>query len=169
MSKKKNTNNSYLVELSNQIDLVLNNKLPSNNQIMIRRDTPKMLVDSGVKNLPMLITKKHIKSIIYTFEEAKKLDLITKDVVNYHGLGKKKFLKVLEELDYPKELYRTGENNYLLVTSLKDNEDNRIIVLIQANARGTYNNIYICENQIKSIYGKNNLNRYISKNNFKRL
>ena len=168
MSKKRN-NNAYIERLSKQIDLVLNNKVLSNNQIMVRNNTPKILVDNGVKNLPMLITKKHIKSIIYTFEEAKKLGLLTKDIVNYHGLGKEKLLKVLEELDYPKELYRMSEDNYLLVTRLKDNEGNRIIVLIQANAKGTYNNIYICENQIKSIYGKRNLNGYISKNKFKKL
>lgn len=43
-------------DLSKQIVLVLTNKLPTNNQIMIREDTPKILVENGIKNLLILIT-----------------------------------------------------------------------------------------------------------------
>ena len=32
-----------------------------------------------------------------------------------------------------------------------------------------YNDIFISENQIKSIYGRNNLNNYIGKNNFEQI
>ena len=77
------------------IDRVLNNTYPISQQVIVRRNTPKALLGEKVKNLPMLITQKHIKSIIYTLEEAKKLKLKVKNI-NYHGLGKELLVKVID-------------------------------------------------------------------------
>ena len=116
----------------------------------------------------MLMTQNHIKSTIYTLEEAQSLNLPTKNV-NYHGLGKDLLIKAIDNLDNPKAIYKSNNNNYIIVTEFKDQNGNDIIVPVQINGKGRYNDLYIDENQIKSAYGKNNLNNYIKKNEFKEI
>lgn len=156
--------NSFSID----IDKVLNNTYPISQQIKVREDTPKALLGEGIENLPMLITQKHIKSIIYTLEEAKELKLKTKNI-NYHGLGKELLVKVIDSLDYPKSIYIKDTNNYIIVTEFKDVNDREIIVPIQINAIGNYNDEYINENQIKSVYGRNDLKNYLEINNFEQI
>ena len=80
----------------------------------------------------MLITQKHIKSTIYTLQETEKLGLSTKNV-KYHGLGKELLVKAIDNLDNPQAIYKTSENNYLVVTEFKDNNGKEIVVPIQIN------------------------------------
>lgn len=168
-NKLNNTENYHVSEnFSSEIDKALNNKLQANTQVKARDYTPQILVDNGVDNLPMLITQRHIKSTIYTLQEAKNLGLPTKNV-NYHGLGKDLLIKAIDNLDSPQAIYKTSENNYLVVTEFKDNNGKEIVIPIQINGNGRYNNVFIDENQIKSVYGRNNLNNYINKNNFEQI
>ena len=153
---------------SNEIDKALNNELKSNTQVKARDYTPQILVKNGVQDLPMLITQKHIKSIIYTPDEATKLKLPTKNI-NYHGLGKDLLIKAIDNLDSPKEIYKTNDNNYLIITEFKDNNNREIVVPIQINGKGRYNDVFIDENQIKSVYGRNRLSNYIKNNNFEKI
>lgn len=153
---------------SNEIDQVLNGTYKSNNQVKARDYTPQILVENGVSDLPMLITAKHIKSTIYSFDEAQKLGLPT-DNVNYHALGKERLLNVIDSLDDPLEIYKTSKDNYLVITEILDDNGRNIVVPIKIDGKGTYNDVYIDENQIKSAYGRNNLERYIKNNNFEKI
>jgi len=155
-------------DFSNEIDKALQNKLPSNTQVKARDFTPDILVKNGVPDLPMLITQRHIKSIIYTLQEAQKLNLEAKGI-NYHGLGKDLLIKAIDNMDNPKAIYKTGENNFLIITELKNKSNNEIVVPIQINGKGLYNDIFIDENQIKSVYGRNNLDNYLKKNSFEEI
>lgn len=150
------------------IDRVLNNTYPISQQVMVRPNTPKAFLGEKAENLPMLITQKHIKSIIYTLEEAKKLKLKVKNI-NYHGLGKELLVKVIDNLDYPKAIYKKDISNYIIVMEFKDIKNREIIVPIQINAKGNYNDEYINENQIKSVYGRNDLKNYLKTNNFEQI
>ena len=164
--KGNNTIKYHISEnFSNEIDKALNNELINNTQVKARDYTPSILVNNGVKNLPMLITQKHIKSIVYTLQEAQNLGLPTKNT-NYHGLGKDLLIKAIDNLDSPQAIYKTGDDNYLVVTEFKDSNDKEIVVPIQINGKGNYNNVFIDENQIKSVYGRRNLSNYLKNNNF---
>lgn len=164
--KGNNTIKYHISEnFSNEIDKALNNELINNTQVKARDYTPSILVNNGVKNLPMLITQKHIKSIVYTLQEAQNLGLPTKNT-NYHGLGKDLLIKAIDNLDSPQAIYKTGDNNYLVVTEFKDSNGKEIVVPIQINGKGNYNNVFIDENQIKSVYGRRNLSNYLKNNNF---
>lgn len=112
------------------------------------------------------MTAKHIKSTILTKEEAKMRNIYIKNV-NYHGLGKNLLIKVIESMNYPLEIYKKSNNNYIIITEIKNNMGDNIIVPIKIDGKGVYNNIYIKENQITSVYGKRNLQNYIKNNNFK--
>ena len=164
--KNKFPNNSKVLETD--IEKVLSNIYPKNQQVKVRDTTPEILLNNNVKNLPMLITQRHIKSIIYSLKEAKKLKLPTKNI-NYHGLGKELFLKVINNLDNPKAVYKKDDNNYIIVSQYKDSSNREIIIPMQSNGKGLYNNKYIEENQIKSVYGRNNLQNYLIINNFEQI
>lgn len=152
-----------------EIDKVLNNELDASTQVKARDYTPDVLVENGVNNLPMLITQKHIKTTVYTAEEAKKLGLPMGKGVNYHGLGKDLLVDAIDSMDNPSEIYKKDGDNYIIITELKDSNGNDIIVPIKINGTGSYNNVYIDENHIKSVYGKKNLQNYLQKNNFERI
>lgn len=157
--------NNNIKELEIDIEKVLNNIYPKNQQVKVRDTTPEVLLNSNAKNLPMLITQRHIKSIIYSLKEAKKLNLPTKNI-NYHGLGKELLLKVINNLDNPKAVYKKDDNNYIIICQYKDFNNREIIIPIQINAIGRYKQGFISENQIKSIYGRNNLSNYLENNKF---
>src|SRR5699024_8333698 len=44
-----------------------------------------------------------------------------------------------------------------------------VVVPIKIDGKGTYNDVYIDENQIKSAYGRNNLEKYLKNNNFEKI
>lgn len=154
---------------SKEIDESLNGNISSNNQIKARDYTPQILVENGVEDLPMLLTQKHLRQIIYTKEQAENLGYNIGKKDHYHGLGKEKLLKAIDNLDTPREIYKQSDKNYLIITELDDSDNNSIIVPIQINGIGTYNNIDILENQISSVYGRKNLEKYINDNNFEKI
>lgn len=151
---------------SQSIDDALNGEMPSQNQVKARDFTPKILVKHGVKDLPMLITQKHIKTIIYTEAQAKHLGLPVNDKTHYHGLGKQLLMDAIDNMDTPQEIYKKNDEQYVIITELKDQEGNTIIVPVKVDGKGVYNNVYIDENHILSAYGKKNLQAYLSRNKF---
>ena len=149
-----------------EIDIALNPKLTGTNQVKARDYTPKILVDHGVKNKPMLMTRNHVRSTILTEDEAKVRGLKTGKGINYHGLGKKLLMKTIDNLDKPNEIYKKNDDTYLIVTRTKDQSGNEIIVPVRIDGTGVYNDVYIEENHILSAYGKKNLDAYLNRNGF---
>ena len=152
---------------SDEIDAALNGSMSPHSQVKARDYTPSVLVENGVKNLPMLITQKHVKSIVYTEDEAKRLGLDMSSKNHYHGLGKELLMRVIGSMDDPLEIYHQGNNDYLVITEFHDNNGENIVIPVKIDGKGTYNGVYIDENQILSVYGRRNLERYLSQNNFK--
>ena len=153
---------------SREIDKALNGTMPRNSQVKARDYTPKVLVENGVKDLPMLITQNHVRSIVYTDAEAAALG-IKKKGTNYHGLGKELLTKAIDGMDDPLAIYKQGGDNYLVITQLKDNAGNDIIVPVKVNGNGVYNDVFIDENQIKTVYGKDNLENYLKENSLDKI
>ena len=150
--------------LNNDIDNVLNN-IKERNPVRLRNYTPDVLVQSGIKNLPMYENPSHIRKNILTAKEAQNLGLSIMPKDNYHGLGKDTFIKVIDSLDEPRVVFKNKNNsNYLILSTIKDNIGNNIIVPIEIETSTNVNNIKLDINRIKSIYGKENLNTYIKKN-----
>ena len=154
---------------SEEIDKALNNRMDSSNQVKARDYTPEILVENGVENLPMLITQKHVRTIVHTESEAKNLGLPQGNNVHYHGLGKELLMKAVDNMDSPSAIYKQDNEHYLVITELQDSNGNAIIVPVKIDGKGTYNNVYIDENQILSVYGKSNLENYLQKNNYQKI
>lgn len=131
-----------------------------------------MLGHKGVRNLPMMMKASHIRENILTKQEAAKLGLDTGKGINYHGLGEEVFKKVIDSLDDISVGYRgtpkakdpsRRENSFLLISTVKDNGRNTIVVPVYINEMGSYNRVFIRTNKIASVYGKRSLNEYIKR------
>lgn len=166
-NKKENKKN---LNLSKRIDNVLKN-INERNPVRLRNYTPQILVENGVKDLPMYENPSHIRKNILTKEEAQKLGLATSIRNHYHGLGKELYIKIINSLDSPRVIFKNKNNkDYLILTTVKDNNNSNIIVPIEIETITKINIFNIDINRIKTVYGydrKNpDLNKYI-KNNIK--
>lgn len=166
-NKKENKKN---LNLSKIIDNVLKN-INERNPVRLRDYTPQVLVENGVKDLPMYENPSHIRKNILTKEEAQKLGLATSIRNHYHGLGKELYIKIINSLDSPRVIFKNKNNkDYLILTTVKDNNNSNIIVPIEIETITKINIFNIDINRIKTVYGydrKNpDLNKYI-KNNIK--
>lgn len=150
--------------ISSAIDNILNN-INERNPIRLRDYTPKVLVNNGIKNLPMYENPSHVRKNILTSREAKKLGLVVMPKDHYHGLGKDLYIRVIDSLDEPRVIFKNKNNkDYLILTTIKDSQGNNIIVPIEIETTTNANNIKLDINRVKSVYGKGNLNNYIKRN-----
>ena len=151
---------------ASEVDKALNNELAKNNQVKARDFTPEILVKNGVRDLPMLITQKHVRTTVYTEAEAMELGLPTGKNINYHGLGKDLLVQSIDNMDNPSAIYKQDDNHYLIITELQNKSGENIVIPVKIDGKGTYNDVYIDENQVLSAYGKKNLQSYLERNNF---
>ncbi|HJJ08436.1 MAG TPA: hypothetical protein OIM65_03910 [Bacilli bacterium] len=164
-NKKENRKN---LNLSKKNDNVLKN-INERNQVRLRDYTPQVLVENGVKDLPMYENPSHIRKNILTKEEAQKLGLATSIRNHYHGLGKELYIKIINSLDSPKVIFKNKNNkDYLILTTVKDNNNSNIIVPIEIETITKINIFNIDINRIKTVYGYDrkdpDLNKYIKDN-----
>ena len=89
---------------------------------------------------------------------------------NYHALGKELYIKVIDSLDNPRVIFKNkNAKEYLILTVVKDSNNNNIIVPIEIETSTIANNVKIDINRIKTVYGYSNvrdmdLNKYIKEN-----
>lgn len=48
-------------------------------------------------------------------------------------------------------------NSYIVLTQVKDKNNLKVIIPIEINKNGTYNNVEISTNKVSSVYGKGNV------------
>ena len=159
-------------DVEQEIEKVLSDKTYSG-EIKLTDSSPSILLgQKGVRNLPMVMKATHIRENILTREEAKNNGFTVRTNVNYHGLGKELFLKVINDLDNVKEAYRgtpnadnstRRENYFLLISQYKDNGGNIINVPVYINEKGLYNRIFIDTNKIATVFGRNELRKYLNR------
>ncbi len=166
IEQQKTTEPHVSKNISKDIDNVLNN-IKERNPVRLRDYTPSILVQNGIKDLPMYENPSHIRNNILTESEAQKLGLKVSNKNHYHGLGKDTYIKTIESLDDPRVVlrYKNDPNQYIILTVVKDNQGNNIIVPIQVETDTYVNKIKVDINRIKSVYGYDrtnpDLNKYI--------
>ena len=136
-----------------------------NSMVKLRDFTPEQLVSVGVNDLPMLVRKGHLRENILTSSEAENMGYSTKGK-HYHGLGIDTYVKAIDSLDNPIAVYQYTDkgkystDNFIVLTEIKDSDNNNIIVPIEIHKKGQYNNVEIDVNRVKTTYGKNNPNYF---------
>ena len=155
-----NTNAKYHVSenLSDNIDKVLND-VNEKNPVKLRDFTPAILVNNGIQNLPMYENPSHIRKNILTKDEALKLGLKINSRDHYHGLGKEIYIKAIDSLDTPRVIFKNNKNNeHLILTVIKDKQNNNIVVPIEIETTTNINKLKIDINRIKTVYGYKKVN-----------
>ena len=104
----------------------------------------------------MLERNGHVRENILTEEEAKKLGYSTKNK-QFHGLGVKTYLEIIDSMDNPIAVYQYTDkgkystDNFIVVTPVEIN-GKKSIVPVEINSKGQYNQVEIDFNKIKSSY-----------------
>lgn len=141
---------------SEQVDAVLSGANTTSTHIKIS-NTPKILRDVGLPNLPILMTAKHLKSVVQ--------DSGTESM-NYHGLGVKAIKKLPEFLADPVMIMDslTREDSIVVLTEIADKENRPVIAAVKMNGVGRQNEEIISANILTSVYGKDNFDNFIRRN-----
>lgn len=159
-------------DAATEVEKAITNKY-YDKEVKLTESSPAILTSQkGVRNLPMMMVASHIRENILTEEEAKKLGLKVNSGINYHGLGKDLFLKVINGLDGVTEAYRgtknaekseRRENYFLLISQYEDTNGDTINVPVYVNEHGVYNRIFVDTNKIATVFGRNELRTYLKK------
>ncbi len=141
--------------LTGRIDNVLKN-IYERNPVKLRNNTPDVLVNNGVTNLPMYENPSHVRKNILTEQEARDLGITINSRDHYHSLGKDLYIKIIIALDDPRAIFKNkNEKDYLILTTIKDKNKNNVLVPIEIETITNVNKITIEINRIKSVYGYN--------------
>lgn len=143
-------------DFGEQVDAVLSGADTTSTHLKVM-ETPKILQDVGLPDLPILMTAKHLRSITQDSGD---------DKMNYHGLGVETVKKLPELLSNPVMVMDslTREDSIVVVTECMDKENRPIIAAVMLNGIGNYGNEEISANILTSTYGRNNFNDFIQRN-----
>lgn len=147
--------------ISKIIDTIINETNPDINGIVIFKDIKlhrlsRILKRKRIKldyRLPLVITKKHIYTDIRTN------GIIKGKNVNYHSIGKDRFIMSLTRINNPNIIFKTKRGIVEAIT-IKDIHNNPIIITIILGEKIYNTNIEA--NIISSIYGKKSFIKYIT-------
>lgn len=161
-----NIENKSLVETENidtnifskQVDAVINGTYPKNDMLTVSPNTPKVLQDIGLNDLPITLTQRHLKTIMNANGEYKG--------ANYHNLGIDLVKQLPQAISNPLNILKssTDSNSIVVITELADKQDRPVIASIKIDGKGQINNIEIDTNVLTSAYGKDNYDSFMKKN-----
>lgn len=155
-SLQQSTNNTDI--FSKQVDEVLNGNFPQKDMLIVSQNTPKILQDIGLNDLPITLTQRHLKTIMNASGEYKG--------ANYHNLGVDLVKQLPQAIANPLNVLKsnTDSNSIVVITELADKQDRPVIASIKIDGRGQINNIEIDTNVLTSAYGKDNYDSFMKKN-----
>lgn len=137
-----------------QVDEVLSGKMPFYSALKVC-NTPKILLDIGCKQLPMLYTQKHLKNAIK--EKTNK--------EHTHGLSVEQIKQLPELIENPLMIMDSlsNKNSIVIVTSETDLDNLPIMVSVKPNGKGRYELEELDSNFITSVYGRNNFENFFER------
>ena len=150
---RKSINNKTIDELINTVTETRKHASKNKEQfVMIRSNTIKELVDLGVKDLPMLERRGHVRENVLTELEAKKLGYSIRNK-HFHGLGIRTYLSIIMMIDKPVSIYQYIDDldHYIIKTIVRINGVN-LVVPIMIEQKGIYNNVDILYNKITTTF-----------------
>ena len=135
-----------------QVDNAINGKIDRYNSLYVC-DTPQILLDIGLKQLPMLYTKKHLLNAV------KKKN----DIKHQHGLTIEQIKQIPEIVKAPAIIMDSLSRNdsIVLISDVFDDFGQPIIASIKVNGYGVYEFKKVDSNFITSVYGKKGIVGFI--------
>lgn len=140
---------------SEQVDAVLGGADTTSTHLKVM-DTPALLQEAGLPNLPVLMTAKHLKSITSSSG---------RDKVNYHGLDVNIVKKLPEYISDPVMIADsiTRNDSIVVITEAVDSENRPVLAAILLNGQGRLDSKHINANIMTSAYGKDNLQSFVNR------
>ena len=139
-----------------EVDAVTAGVYPAPFAVMVRQTTPRVLIDVGCENLPMLHTQRHILN-----------ELAPKDPTGarpeFHGLSVLQVKLFAEALDRPCAVMdnRAGKEGVVLVLDMADSDGLPVIMPVRPSGTGQYMAQQVQTNFVLSAYGKNAFESYL--------
>ncbi len=138
------------IDFKNAVDNILNGTDGDafKNNLVYVTQTPQVLQDLGLYDLPMLMTKKHI------ITTAKKEGIYN---ANYHYLGAGILKNIANKIADPVMIMTSktkSDDSIVIVTDAINKNNVPVVVSVNYGRTGYYNDIEIDSNNITSIYGK---------------
>ena len=129
-----------------QVDKILSEKTSDGNHAYIG-ETTSILKQIGLDDLPMLITKGHIRD-----RHHEKVDGQSK----YHGLSETIIKKIPHMLNYPALIFDSlkYDNRVCILTNELDFNEKPIVIAIKPNGDGKFNDVKVESNFVLTAYGK---------------
>lgn len=145
-----------------QVDEVINGTFPAGDMLVISEKTPKILLDIGLKDLPITMTQKHLYTMMNESGKYKG--------VNYHNIDPETIKQIPSALERPLNILKsdTRDDSIVVVTELSDKNNDIIVASIKIDGEGRINDIKIDSNVLTSAYGKSNNYDYFMKNNIEK-
>lgn len=139
-----------------EIDKALAKSIGRHTDVLIRQNTPEILLKIGCDNLPMFQTKAHLLN-----EMAEK----TPQNSHLHGLSLQTIKEVPELLEYPVVVSENLSDKKGIVCILNKTDDDNLPILVafEPNGQGAWQGRYIDSNFIMTIFGKNSLDLFLSR------
>ena len=116
-------------------------------------NTPEMIQNVGLRELPMHITQKHVLDCLHEK---------TVDNVHYHGLSTQELKRLPEALESPVILAEslTKDDSLVAVLDYREQDGNPVIVAVRPNGNAMYELRKVDSNFITSMYGKDNFSEF---------
>lgn len=140
-----------------QVDSALDESLDENrHNALYIRDTPNLLGEVGLGDLPLCITAKHVQNMVTAKGENS----------SWHGLTRGLVKRLPELLSNPVMILDsyTRPGDVVVVTSAVDGDGNPVIAAIHPNGEATVDGSRGPANFITSVYGKENFWSWVENN-----
>ena len=143
---------------SKQVDEVVNGTFPERDMLVVSQNTPQVLQNIGLNNLPITMTQKHLNTIMNSSGQYKD--------ANYHDLGIDIVKQLPRTIADPLNVLKsnTKDDSIVVVTDLADNQERPIIASIKIDGKGTVQDVRIDTNVMTSAYGRNNYDQFMQDN-----
>ncbi|MBQ9797855.1 MAG: hypothetical protein IJW50_09060 [Clostridia bacterium] len=144
-----------LKSFSSQIDDVLSGADTTSTHLRVM-DTPSILQEAGLPNLPILLTAQHLKTI-----SGKN----GKGNANYHNLDISIVKKLPQYISEPILIADsfTREDSVVIITDAVDSQNRPVIAAIKLNGNGRVEQKHIKANILTSAYGKDNFQSFLDR------
>ena len=138
-----------------QVEAVLNHQFGTYSALKVS-DTPKILLDVGCEQLPILYTQQHLRDALH--EESK-------DNSRWHGLTVAQIKALPEYISAPAIVMDSLSRNdsIVIISNTTDNKKRPLIATIKPNGKGVYGIEEIGSNFVTSLYGRNGIERFIQR------
>ncbi|EET62427.1 hypothetical protein BRYFOR_05462 [Marvinbryantia formatexigens DSM 14469] len=142
-------------KFAEQVDEVIDGKRSQYNALKVC-DTPPILLETGMSQLPMLFTQKHLADCIHPKKDG---------ADSYHEISIEQIKNMPVLIAEPVMIYDSLSRNdsVVVVTSETDKEHLPVIISIRPDGQGTYEMQRVASNFITSIYGRTNFEAHLQR------